>query len=154
MAAFTPPDEGLCAACEETVALRRDGRAVKHSQPYDPDGPIVGTITPNGVTWLTGCQGGGQHPSVRLEMTFPRGLRAHHKRRDARDNPVTFLAQWAFKPCTRTPAKTVAEVGWATPDELRLQLMARPGECDWIAEYIDAAEAGYGAYLAQVAARG
>lgn len=134
MATFVPPDEGLCAACEETVQLRRDGRTRRHDRPYDPDGPIF-------VTNL--CPGAGQHPSVRLEMSFPRWLRAHHRRRDGRDNPVTFLAQRVFQACTRTPAMTLAEITWSTPEELRARLTARPGECDWIGEYIDAAQVGY-----------
>ncbi|WP_354643898.1 hypothetical protein [Kitasatospora camelliae] len=145
---WTPPDEALCAVCEETVAIRRDGRTAKHPAPYDPDAPIVGTITPDGVTWHTGCHGSNQQPSVRLEMSFARWLRAHHKRRDARDNPVTMLAQWVFKPCTHTKAKTVSELTWSTPEELRLIYMARQGDCNWIGEYIDRAEAEFEAYSA------
>lgn len=145
---WSPPDEGLCAVCEETVALRRDGRTVKHQRPLDADAPYVGTITADAIVWHTRCAGAGQHPAVRLEMTFPRWLRAHHKRRDTRDNPVTFLSQRVFKACTRTPAKSITELAWSTPDELRLHLMARPGECDWIARYIDTAQAGYERYLA------
>jgi hypothetical protein len=143
---FTPPDEGLCVVCEETVRLRRDGRTVKHSRPRDPDGPISFTLI--GSEWVpaSGCLGSAQQPAVRLEMTFARWLRAHHARRDFRENPVSFLAQWVFRPCTRV--KALSEVSWASPDELRLQLMAKPGQCDWIGRYIDAAEAGFEAYAA------
>lgn len=133
----TIPDEGICSVCEETVRLRRDGRTWRHDRPYDPHGPI-------GL--YNQCLGAGQHPAVRLEMSFARWLRAHHTRRDGRTNAVTFLAQWVFQACSRTPAKTVAEVDWASPEELRLRLMARPGECDWIAEYIDQAERAYETY--------
>lgn len=151
---WSPPDEGLCVVCEETVALRRDGRTVKHQRPFEADAPYVFTLVGGRPVADTHCPGAGQHPAVRLDMTFARWLRAHHKRRDHRDNKVTFLAQWVFKPCTRTAAKTVAELSWSTPEELRLQLMARPGQCDWIAEYIDAAQAGYEVYLAEAAIRG
>lgn len=136
MTVFTPPDEGLCAVCEETVRLRRDGRTVKHPRPYDPDGPI-------GLS--NRCAGGEQQPAVRLEMSFARWLRAHHKRRDARENPVTFLAQRVFQACSRTPAKTMAELNWSTPEELRLWLV-QPVVNDWLGEYIDQAQANYEAY--------
>lgn len=139
MSVFVPPDEGLCVVCEETVRLRRDGRTVKHPKPYDPDGPI-------GLS--NRCAGAEEFPAVRLEMTFPRWLRAHHGRRDARENPVTFLAQRVFQACSRTPAKTVAELNWSTPEELRL-LLIRPGVNDWLGRYIDQAEAGYENYLSR-----
>lgn len=145
---WDPPDEGLCAVCEETVQLRRDGRTVKHPRPQEPDAPYVFTLDRGRLVADTRCPGAGQHPAVRFEMTFPRWLRAHHKRRDHRDNPVTFLAQQLFQPCGRTPAKTVPELAWATPEELRLQLTARPGERDWITEYIDAAQSAYTAFCA------
>lgn len=152
---WTPPPEGLCAVCEETVQLRRDGRTVKHRRTLEPDALYVGTITADTIVWHTGCPGAGQHPATRLDMTFPRWLRAHHKRRDVRTNAVTFLAQWMFKPCTRTTAKTVAEVSrqWSNPAELRAYLLV-PGQNDWLAEYIDAADAGYETFLAEVTARG
>lgn len=146
------PDEGLCVVCEETVQLRRDGRAVKHPRPYDPDAPIVFTLVDGRPVAGANCGGGGQHPSIWLEMTFARWLRAHHKRRDARTNPVTYLAQRVFQPCTRAPATAVAELSWSTPEELRL-LLVRPGINDWLGEYIDQAEAGYDVYLAGVAER-
>jgi len=135
---WTPPDEGLCAVCEETVPLRRDGRTPKHDKPYDPDGPI-------GL--YNRCLGAEQQPAIRLDMTFARWLRAHHKRRDARDNPITFLAQRVFQACSRTPAKTVAELSWSTVEELRL-LLVQPRVNEWIAAYLDQAEAAYGAYQA------
>lgn len=153
MTVFVPPDEGLCVVCEETVALRRDGRTVKHPRPQDPDSPVVFTLDRGRPVADTHCLGTGQHPAARLDMTFARWLRAHHKRRDHRDKPVTFLAQWVFKPCTRTAAKTVTELTWATPDELRLHLL-RPGVNGWLAGYIDAAEASYEAYLAEAEVRG
>ena len=146
---WSPPDEGLCAVCEETVVLRRDGRTRKHPRPIDADAPYVFTIINGRSVADTNCPGADQQPAVRLEMTFARWLRAHHKRRDARDNPVSFLAQWVFKPCTRTRAKTVAEVSWqwSAPAELRAYLLV-PGRNDWIGRYIDQVEAGYEAYTA------
>jgi hypothetical protein len=140
------PDEGLCGVCEETVRLRRDGRPYAHPRPTDPDAPIVFTIVDGRALLVpVDCPGARRQAAVRLEMSFARWLRAHHARRDGRENPVTFLAQWVFKPCTRVRA--LSEVLWASPDELRLELMGRPGECDWIARYIDQAEAAFEAYL-------
>ncbi|MFC8447632.1 hypothetical protein [Kitasatospora sp. NPDC057223] len=130
------PDQGICAVCEVTVRLRRDGRTFRHSRPYDPDGPIYATDT---------CPGAEQHPAVRLEMMFARWLHAHHTRRDARENPVTYLAQYVFRACSRTPAKGPAEVTWSTAEELRL-LYLRPGVNDWLARYIVQAAAEYDRY--------
>lgn len=148
MSSFTPPDEGLCSVCEETVRLRRDGRPHKHQQPYDPDAPIVFTVVDGQVvTEPTDCPGARQQAAVRLEMTFARWLRAHHARRDGRDNPVTFLAQRVFQACTRVPAQSVADLDWSSVEELRLRLV-QPGVNDWLGEYVDAAEAGFEAYRA------
>jgi hypothetical protein len=145
----TIPDEGLCGVCEETVRLRRDGRPYAHPRPADPDAPIVFTVVDGRALPVpVDCPGARQQAAVRLEMTFTRWLRAHHARRDARENPVTFLAQRVFQACTRVPAQPVADLDWSTVEELRLQLMGRPGECDWIGRYIDAAEAAFEAYSA------
>lgn len=129
----TIPEQGICAVCEVTVRLRRDGTTFKHPRPYDPDATIYATDR---------CPGAEQHPAVRLEMSFARWLHAHHTRRDAATNPVTYLAQRIFQPCTRTPAAGPADVTWSTPDELRL-LHLRPGVNDWLAANIDQAEAKY-----------
>jgi hypothetical protein len=143
------PREGLCSVCEETVRLRRGGACYVHPRPHDPDGPISFTIVDGrAVPVSTDCLGSRQQPAVRLEMTFSRWLRAHHTRRDARDNPVTFLAQRVFQACSRTPAKAVAELDWVSPEELAARLMAVPGQCDWIGEYIDQAAAAYETYSA------
>lgn len=145
----TIPDEGLCGVCEETVRLRRDGRSYAHPRPADPDAPIVFAIVDGrAVPLRSDCSGARLQAAARLEMTFARWLRAHHTRRDGRENRVTALAQWVFRPCSRSRAKTVAEVSWSTPAELRLLLLAKPGVCDWIAEDIDVAEVAFEAYSA------
>jgi hypothetical protein len=148
MGNFTPTDEGLCGVCEETVRLRRDGRPYAHPRPTDPDAPIVFTIVDGRALPVpVDCPGARQQAAVRLEMSFARWLRAHHTRRDGRENAVTFLAQRVFQACTRTPAKTVAELDWSSAGELRLRLV-QPGVNDWLGEYVDAAEAGFEAYSA------
>jgi hypothetical protein len=134
------PDQGLCGTCEETVRLRRDGSLYRHQLPYDPDGP---------VRLSNPCPGSGELPAVRLEMTFARWLHVHVARRDARDNPVTYLAQRMFHGCTRNPVKAVTDVGWAQADELHQVLHQEPGRasgCDWLCGYAQQAGAQYAEY--------
>lgn len=145
---WTPPDEGLCSVCEETVRLRRDGRIFKHPKPYDPDASITGTITANGIEWHTQCGGSGQQPAARLEMTFARWLHAHVKRRDARDNPVTFLAQWIYRPCTCSPGRTPADVSWRTVEELHDLRHGDKPACDWLCRSIRQAGERHETYAA------
>ncbi|MEV8324562.1 hypothetical protein [Kitasatospora sp. NPDC056731] len=135
MRPFTPPPEGICGPCEQTIPIRKDGRIKNHPVPYDPDGPIV----------YTDCPGAGQPPAIRLDMTFARWLHAHVARRDYRANPITFLAQHMFRPCSRT-RKTPADVTWSSPEELHLQFHEPAGECGWQCRYIDQAAAAYSAY--------
>lgn len=146
----TIPDEGLCGVCEETVRLRR-GRTVKHAKPFDPDAPIAFTVVDGQVASVSAnCPGSGQHPAVRLEMTFARWLRAHHTRRDARENRVAYLAQHVFRPCTRV--KALSEVSWSTAEELRLLFVRQSPRDPWLVELVDEAEAAFEAFVAARAA--
>lgn len=143
MTTITITTTGLCPVCEETVRIRRDGTLYKHQQPYDPDGPIVGTLTADGVVWHTGCPGSGRRPAVQLPMTFARWLRGHVARRDARDNPVTYLAQRMFHGCSRSPVRGPADVDWSTAEELHGVLhragAGRDRSCDWLCGYVEQA---------------
>jgi hypothetical protein len=127
--------EGVCSVCEETVRLRKNGTTYAHPIPVDINMPLVGTITDQGIVWEENCAGGGQHPTVILEMTFARWLHAHVARRDARTNPVTYLAQRAFRPCSRT-RKTLVDIVWASPDELHLLLHGTSDKCGWQCRYV------------------
>ncbi|MGE7437993.1 hypothetical protein [Kitasatospora sp. NPDC001175] len=133
------PDEGLCAMCEETIQLRRDGTCYVHPRPYVPDAPIVFTLNDARAVANTNCPASRQHPAVRLEMTFARWLHAHHRRRDACTNPLTYLAQRVFQPCAGTPARTPADVTWASPEELHLVLRGKSHNCDWLCGYMEQA---------------
>lgn len=128
---------GLCPVCEETVRLRRDGSLYRHQLPFDPDGP---------VRLSNPCPGSGELPAVRLEMTFARWLHAHVARRDARESPVTYLAQRMFHGCSRSPVQSPADVGWVTADELHQVLHQEPGRasgCDWLCGYVEQAGTAY-----------
>jgi hypothetical protein len=92
-----------------------------------------------------GCPGSNQPPAIRLDMTFARWLHAHAARRDYRDNPVAFLAQWMFRPCSRT-RKTPADVTWSSPEELHLQFHDADGECVWQCRYVEQAAAAFAEY--------
>ncbi|MEV7770524.1 hypothetical protein [Kitasatospora sp. NPDC086791] len=145
MRPFSPPFEGICGTCEQTLPIRKDGCVKRHPIPYDPDGPIVFAVTARGPVACTTCPGAGEPPAIRLEMTFARWLHAHAARRDCRDNPVTFLAQWMFRPCSRT-RKTPSDVTWSSPEELHLQFHATDGECGWQCRYIEQAAKAFAEY--------
>jgi hypothetical protein len=132
---FSPPSEGICGHCEQTLPIRRDGCLKVHPVPYDPEGPIV----------YTNCLGGDRPPAVILDMTFARWLHAHVARRDYRTNPITFLARHMFRPCSRT-RKTPADVTWSSPEELHLQFHAAGDPCGWQCQYIQQAAAAYAEY--------
>lgn len=153
MPTITITATGLCPVCEETVRIRQGGTLFKHDRPYDPDGPIVGTITRDGVAWHAGCAGSGQRPTVTFPMTFARWLHGHVARRDARDNEVTHLAQWMFRPCSCSPVRSPAEVDWATAEELHTALhregFVRDRGCDWLCGYVERAGATFAEYQAQ-----
>ncbi|MGE7439809.1 hypothetical protein [Kitasatospora sp. NPDC001175] len=100
----------------------------------------------------TDCAGSGQQPVVRLEMTFARWLHAHHRRRDAPENPITYLAQRVFPPCTGTPARTPADVSWATPEELHLVLRGESHDCDWLCSYVEQTAEEFEKYTAAITA--
>lgn len=136
---------GLCPVCEETVRIRRNGNLYGHEQPYDPDGPIVGTLTATGVAWHTSCPGSGQRPAVVLELTFARWLHGHVARRDAHDNPITYLAQRMFHGCSRTPVRGPADVAWSTAEELHQALhhAGRGPDCDWLCGYLEQARTAF-----------
>lgn len=128
---------GLCPVCEETIRIRLDGTLYKHEQPYDPDGPI-------GLSNL--CHGSGRQSVMTLPMTFARWLHGHVARRDARDNPVTYVAHRMFRGCSRSPVQSPADVGWATADELHQVLHQEPGRgsgCDWLCGYVEQAGTAY-----------
>jgi len=139
MTAVTITASGLCPVCEETVRVRRDSTLYKHARPYDSDGPI-------GLS--TRCHGSGRQPAVALPMTFARWLHGHVARRDARDNPVTYVAQRMFHACTRNPVKAVADVDWTNAEELHAELhregSGRDRGCDWLCGYVEQAGAAYG----------
>ncbi|MFF0409111.1 hypothetical protein ACFYUY_01580 [Kitasatospora sp. NPDC004745] len=135
MRPFTPPPEGICGHCEQTLSIRKDGCLKRHTIPYDPEGSIL----------YSNCPGSDRAPAIRLDMTFARWLHAHAARRDYRDNPVTFLAQWMFRPCSRT-RKTPADVTWSSPEELHLVLHGAEDPCGWQCRYIEQAAAGFAAY--------
>ncbi|MCX4750956.1 hypothetical protein OG455_41480 [Kitasatospora sp. NBC_01287] len=134
---------GLCPVCEETIRIRNNGTLYRHEQPYDPDGPIVGTITDGGVVWHTQCGGSGRKPAVALPMTFARWLHGHAARRDAHENPVTYLAQRMFRGCSYSPRSGPADVDWSTAGELHEVLhregFGREGGCDWLCGYVEQA---------------
>ena len=158
MSTITIPATGLCPVCEETVRIRLDGSLYKHERPYDPDGPIVGTITDGGVVWHTDCAGSGQRPAAILPMTFARWLHGHVARRDARDNPATYLAQRMFHGCSRSSVRSPGDVDWATAEELHTVLhregSGRDRGCDWLCGYVEQASAAYGAYETQLPSAG
>jgi hypothetical protein len=141
MTAVTITASGLCPVCEETVRIRRNGTLYRHQRPYDPDGPI-------GITYH--CAGSGRTPAVTLPMTFARWLRGHVARRDARDNPVTYLAQRMFHACTRNPVKAVADVDWTTAEELHTELhregSGRDRGCDWLCSYVQDTQIAFAEY--------
>ncbi|WP_280701789.1 hypothetical protein [Kitasatospora sp. GP82] len=85
-----------------------------------------------------------------MKMTFARWLQAHHARRDARANPGTYLAQRVFQPCTRTTARTPADVSWATAEELHLVLCGEVHDCDWLCGYVEQAAVRFGRYAEAV----
>jgi hypothetical protein len=148
---------GICPACEETVRIRKAGVLYVHEKPYDPDGPIVGTITEDGVVWHTACAGSGQQPAVVLELTFARWLYAHRGRRDWRHNPIAQLAQYAFGTRGGCGDRGPGEVDWTTAEQFhiarhRLPTGAGPDKtsCDWVCQFIEQAAEEYAAFLAAV----
>jgi hypothetical protein len=78
-------------------------------------------------------------------MSFARWLHAHVARRDVRTNPVTWLAQRAFRPCSRT-TRTPADVTWSSPDELHLLLHGTADDCGRQCRYVELAAAQYAVY--------
>jgi hypothetical protein len=131
------------------VRLRRDGRPFAHPRPTDPDAPIVFTVVDGRALAVPAdCPGARQQAAVHLEMTFARWLRAHHARKDARTNQVTYLSQRMFAACSRTPAKSVADVSWACADELRLLLLQKAPRDPWLQDLVGVAEAAFEVYSA------
>jgi hypothetical protein len=75
------------------------------------------------------------------------GWRRYRLRRDARINPVTYLAQRAFQPCTGNPARPHADVTWATSEEPHLLLHRDKLARDWLCAYVDQAAGEFKEYI-------
>ncbi|MGW1998413.1 hypothetical protein [Embleya sp. NPDC001921] len=135
MIAAALPHLGLCRHCGHEIRIRADHLLHKHACP----------------------RGDGSAPARILPPTFVRWLHAQARRRDHRDNPLTALAEYVFRPCSLSPRLLPSELDWTTADEFHNQLHGRQEirqpyngqRCDWVCRHIATAAAEYERLVAE-----